>query len=563
VSAVNTDGPDPASHGAPPPGATEPDGAIGSAAVPAAEPEGGANTARNSATVAIWTLLSRATGLIRVVIIGAVLGATYFTNSFQTAVIVPNIVFSLVAGPVLTMVVVPGLIGAMEKGGTQRAREVFTRVMGWLLVLALGVVVILLLAAPLLAWTLSFAIPDPVERARGLRMTTLLLWLVIPQLPIYCLAHLGVAAQRARGKFALSAAAPAMENIGLIVAVVIAGCLWGSGIPMGRVPVAMVVLLGLGSTGAVGLHAALQLFGTARVGLLGWPSPRWRRDPEAREVTRLLRRSVGVASLPGLSMYVLLALAGSVPGGAWVVQMSYSVLYALSYLSSRAVGMASLPELAEAVRRHDAAGFGVVWRRGLAYALIAGVPLLVMLGILGGPTANILADGAMHDSALLAPMGVCLTLVAVAQLITGLSDLGNQALYSRSEDRVPRLASRVTLVVTVVLAAASLLGPTGGVRLAWLVAAILAGELVSTALVLGRIGHAIRPERFVDRSALRATLAGALAMVPFSVLTWWVQHRFASGQLGTLAVLCVGGALAVAAYGLVLRTLWRRSPSAS
>jgi hypothetical protein len=52
-------------------------------------------------------------------------------------------------------------------------------------------------------------------------------------------------------------------------------------------------------------------------------------------------------------------------------------------------------------------------------------------------------------------------------------------------------------------------------------------------------------------------------MVPFSVLTWWVQHRFASGQLGTLAVLCVGGALAVAAYGLVLRALWRRSPSAS
>ena len=96
-------------------------------------------TARNSATVAIWTLLSRATGLLRVVVIGAVLGPTYFANCFQSTNVVPNIVFSLIAGPVLTMVVVPGLIGALEKEGEQRAREVFSRVMGWLLAIAFGV----------------------------------------------------------------------------------------------------------------------------------------------------------------------------------------------------------------------------------------------------------------------------------------------------------------------------------------------------------------------------------------------------------------------------------------
>jgi len=529
---------------------------------PVAKPGDGADdgqaTARNSATVAIWTLLSRATGLIRVVIIGAVLGATFFTNQFQTAVIVPNIVFSLVAGPVLSMVVVPGVIKAIDKGGLERGREVFTRVMGWLLTLAFGAVVILMLAAPLLGWTLSFAIEDPVERARGLRLSTLLLWLVIPQLPIYCLAHLGVAAQRAKNKFALSSAAPAMENIGLIVAVVIAGCIWGAGIPLSKVPIGMVVLLGLGSTAAVAIHAGLQLFGAARVGLLSWPSFRWRTDEDAKEVTRTLRRSVGVASLPGLSMYLLLALAGSVPGGAWVVQMSYSVLYALSYLSARAVGMAALPELAEAMRRHDPAAFGVVWRRGLAYALIAGVPLMVMLGVLGHPTADILADGAMRHSSLLVPMGVCLSLVAVAQLVTGLSDLSNQALYARDEDRMPRIASRVTLLVTVALAAASLLGPAhSGIRLIWLVGAILAGEVVSAVLVLGRMRSAIRPEAFVDRGALRATLSGAVAMAPVSVLTWWAYQRFAENQLTGLGVLCAGGVIAVGVYGLVLKKLWK------
>jgi putative peptidoglycan lipid II flippase len=514
-------------------------------------------TARNSATVAVWTLLSRATGLLRVVVIGAVLGPTYFANCFQSTNVVPNIVFSLIAGPVLTMVVVPGLIGALEREGDQRGREVFSRVMGWLLAIAFGVVVVLMLASPGLAWTLTRGIADPAERARGLWLTTLLLLMVIPQLPIYCLVHLGVSAQRAKGRFALSSAAPAIENVVMIGTVVAAGWYFGSGVGINDVPLSMVVTLGLGSTVSVALHASLQLFGTYRVGLLAWPSLRWRRDPEASDVTRRLSRSVGVAALPSLAMYVLLALAGSVPGGVFVVQLSYSMLYALSYLSARAVGMASLPELSEAVRREDTVAFGVVWRRGLAYALIASLPLLVMLTILGGPTANILANGELRHGSLIGPLGVCLALVAVAQLVTGLADLGNQALYARLEDRVPRLASRVTLGVTVAVAAASLLIPAGGGRLIWLVVAILAGELAAAAMVLAQIRRAIRPERFVDRRLLSGTLLGSLAMVPLSVVAWWVQRTYAPGQLATLAVLIVGGGLAVAAYGLVLKVTWK------
>lgn len=516
------------------------------------------DTARNSATVAVWTLLSRATGLLRVVLVGAMLGATYFANSFQATNVVPNIVFSLVAGPTLVMVVAPGLIGAVERGGVARGREVFSRVMGWLLTVAVALVAVLMVASPVLAWTLTRGIASPVDRAEALRLTTWLLLLVLPQLPVYCLVHLGVAAQRARGRFALSAAASTIENVVTIVAVVAAGVIYGTGLDLSRVPVGMVLLLGIGSTAAVSVHAALQLFGTYRVGLLGFPSPRWRRDPEARAITRRLARAVGVAGLPGLAMYVLFALAGSVPGGVFVVQMSYSVLYSLSYLSARAVGMASLPELAGAWNRKDASAFGGIWRRGLAYALIASLPLLVMLGMLGGPTANVVATGALRHSALLGPLGICLAVVAVAQLVTGLTDLANQALYARDDDRMPRIASRVALVVTVAFAVASLLGPDGGPRLVWLVGAMLAGELVALVIVMAHVRRAIRPEAFIDRPALRATVVAAVAMAPVVAVDWWVQRTYTGGgQLSTLAVLIVGGAVAVAVYGLVLKTTWR------
>ena len=41
--------------------------------------------ARNSVTVAGWTLASRLTGVLRVAVMGPVLGATYFANAFQTS----------------------------------------------------------------------------------------------------------------------------------------------------------------------------------------------------------------------------------------------------------------------------------------------------------------------------------------------------------------------------------------------------------------------------------------------------------------------------------------------
>src|SRR5262249_20684520 len=192
---------------------------------------------------------------------------------------------------------------------------------------------------------------------------------VAPQVPLNCVAQLGMAAQRARGRFALASAAPAVENLVLILTVVLAGWYYGSGLDLDHVPIEMVIVLGAGSTAAVALHAVVQLAGAAHVGLLARPSTRWRADPEAVAVTRRLARSVGVAACPAAGMYVLLALAASVPGGVFVVQLSYNVLFSLSYVSARAVSMAALPGLAHAAHREDSVTFGASWRQGLSYAL--------------------------------------------------------------------------------------------------------------------------------------------------------------------------------------------------
>jgi peptidoglycan biosynthesis protein MviN/MurJ (putative lipid II flippase) len=521
--------------------------------------EGGpGTTARNSAIVAVCTLASRATGLLRVVVIGAVLGPTFFANAFQASYSVPNIVFTLIAGPVLSMVLVPSVVRAVGGGGLPRARQVFGRVTGWLLVVSSAVVAVLMLASPAIAWTLTIGIPDPAMRGRALWLTTLLVLFVAPQIPLYCLADLGMAAQRARGRFAFAAAAPAVENLGQVLTVAVAGWYYGAGPEVDRAPLSMVILLGAGCTGAVALHAALQLGAAARAGVLARPSLGWRRDAEATEVTRRLSRSVGVAACPALAMYALLALAASVPGGVFVVQMSYAVLFALSYLSARAVSMAALPGLARAAHQEDVTGFGSAWRQGLSYAVTASLPLLVLLAVLCGPTAHVLANGELSHSAVVGPLAACLAVVAVAQLVGGLGDLGSQALYARLVDRVPRRASALALGVTLAVALATVALPSGA-RLIGLVVAILAGELATAAVVLTRVRREIRPERFVDRRAVAGAALAAVAMAPVAGLTWWAQRAYAGGTAAVLAMLCLGGLLGLGVYALVLRgTLWRR-----
>jgi putative peptidoglycan lipid II flippase len=116
----------------------------------------------------------------------------------------------------------------------------------------------------------------------------------------------------------------------------------------------------------------------------------------------------------------------------------------------------------------------------------------------------------------------------------------------------------------VLVATAALLVPAGGLRLVWLVVAILAGELAAAGMVLTRLRREMRPQRFIEPRAVGGALVAAVAMVPVVAVVWWVQHVYSGGQLSTMAVLTVGGIVAVGVYALVLRaTMARRTGAAS
>src|ERR1700752_4022708 len=173
-------------------------------------------TGRSSATGGAWTLVSRAPGLGRMTVIGAVFGPTFFANTFVATNTIPNIVYLSIAGTVLSAVVVPAIMRTTADTGTGSAVVLLGRLAGFLLLMTGAVSVLLLLSSPLIARLLTFGIADAATRGRAEHLTVVMLVFVAPQVAFYMIATLGAAAQQARGRFALAAAAPALENVGVM-----------------------------------------------------------------------------------------------------------------------------------------------------------------------------------------------------------------------------------------------------------------------------------------------------------------------------------------------------------
>ncbi|HEY2205852.1 MAG TPA: lipid II flippase MurJ [Pseudonocardia sp.] len=523
--------------------------------------EGEAGPVRASWTVGLWTAVSRLVGLTRVLIFGAVLGPTFFANIFQAGYVLPNTVFTVMAGPVLEMVVIPTLVRAVAGGGTALGALVLGKIAGRLLGLAAACAGGLVLLSVPLAWLLVAAVP-PAEQARGALLGAILIAFVAPQVVLYAVVGLAVAAQQSRGRFALAAASPCVESLGTIATVLGAVAVFGPGPEIDHAPVAMVVLLGVGNTVSVLAHAGLQVFGAARVGLLTRPRPGWRADPDARDALRRIVRSVPVAAGPAATGYGVTLLAATVPGGVMVVQLSYQVFYALSYVGARAVSMTALPRLSRASAEGDRVLFAGAWRMGLFYAAIAALLPMCLLALLAAPTADLLANGELRRAGLIAGLTACLVVVAFAQFLGGLHDYGRQALYSRLDDRGPRAASLLAAAMTALVAASTLLIPSAEQRPAGLVVALLVGECVGAATVLSRVRSGIRPETMTDRRsvAIAAAAAGAaLSVGAASRLAFDVVGLSRPAELAWLLGCGLVSAIAYAAVVLVLRRALRPS----
>src|SRR6202158_434479 len=180
--------------------------------LPADPDAGGISTAdvslvRSSSIMALGPLASRGTGFLRTLVLVYALGVTEVANAYNNANTLPNTVYDLMLGGILTSVVVPLLVNAAKRDrdrGEAYDQRMFT--LGTVALLALTVLATL--AASLLVDLYAHAITGP-ER----HLMVIFAYFFIPQIFFYGVSSLAGAVLNARGHFAAPMWTPVINNL--------------------------------------------------------------------------------------------------------------------------------------------------------------------------------------------------------------------------------------------------------------------------------------------------------------------------------------------------------------
>lgn len=471
----------------------------------------GAGAARDTLTVAIWTMVSRVTGVARVIVIGAVLGPTFFGNSYQLTNVLPNLIFyGFLAGSLLSSLLVPALVRHIDAGDGAETGRVAGGFLGveWLMLLAAAPVAILL--APTL-------LPNG-ESVRVLAV------LAVPQLFCYAMVASATAVMYAKRRYLLAAAAPALENLGVIAVLLLAGALYAQ--PADEtVPTGAVLLIGGGSTLAVVMHAGIQWWGARRCGVTLLPRAGW-FDPDVRRIVRRAARSMAQAGLLAAQILLLLALAGQVAGGTVALQMSLNFYHLPLAIAAAPVGLALLPRLSRMIEEDQAEAFAEAYLRAVGLALFLVIPAAAGYVVLAVPLANTVAVGQMSSAAGVAMVTGSLVALSIGLAGEALFVISTQAAYARGDAWtplrsmalqsiicsflvVPALSVDGTARVTVLAGAFAAASVVGGVHLTWCVRRGLAPSP-------HRLGPTLA--RTLGATALMAAVAWTVAAVVVGML---------------------------------------------
>lgn len=499
----------------------------------------GAGAARDTMTVAVWTMISRVTGLARVIVIGAVLGPTYFGNSYQLTNTLPNLVFyGFLAGSLLSSLLVPALVRHIDAGDGDETGRVAGGFLGVEWSILLVVAPLAILAVPLFLpngeWALVLAV------------------LAIPQVFCYAMVASATAVMYARRRYLLAAAAPALENLGVIAVLVLAGFLFGDP-ANGSVPTAAVLLIGGGSTLAVVMHAGVQWWGARRCGVTLMPRAGW-RDPDVRQVVRRAVSSMAQAGLLAAQILLLLAMAGQVAGGTVAMQMSLSFYHLPLAIAAAPVGLALLPRLSRMTGEGEARDFADAYQRAVGLALFLVVPAALGYLVLAIPLANVVAAGDMSTAAGVAMVAGSLSALALGLVGETLFVISTQAAYARSDARSPLRSMMLQAVVCVALVV-----PAGFVDGRALIAAL--GGAFAVASVVGGLHLSFRVRRGLAPATNRLwpsvvrTVSASIAMAAVAWSVAAVAMATLEGTSGWLTASVAGTLAGAAVYLGVHRSL--------
>jgi putative peptidoglycan lipid II flippase len=210
-----------------------------------------ANLIRSSSVMGLGTIISRATGLIRNLLLVAALGTGLLGDAFNVANTTPNIIYNLLIGGALSAVFVPLIVQSFrqEDGGSAYISRLLSLIASALLFITIAA----MLLAPLL---ISLYAPTFAGRSRDVTLAFTLYCL--PQILFYGLYGILGQIANAKEKFGPMMWAPIANNL-LVIALFSYFISVTDEISLETISDSQIALLGLGSTVGIALQAVILI----------------------------------------------------------------------------------------------------------------------------------------------------------------------------------------------------------------------------------------------------------------------------------------------------------------
>ncbi len=347
---------------------------------------------RSGVIVSAMTMLSRVLGLVRDVVIAALLGAGSGADAFFVAFKIPNFMRRLFAEGAFNQAFVPVLSEYATRRSREEVRELLDAVSGSLTVVLALITAAAMLLAPWLAWLFAPGFGRDPEK---LALTADMLQLTFPYLLLISLTAFSGSVLNTWNRFAVPAFTPVLLNLSLIGA-----ALWLT--PLMETP-SLALAWGVLIAGAAQL--AFQVPFLLRLGLLPKPWPNFRHDG-VRRILKLMTPALFGVSVSQINLLLDTVLASLLAAGSvsWLYYSDRLVELPLGVFGI-AIGTVILPALSKRHAEKSQEHFAKMLDWALRAVLLVGLPAALALAVLAEPLLiSLFHYGAMteHDIAMAA-----------------------------------------------------------------------------------------------------------------------------------------------------------------
>lgn len=517
--------------------------------------------ARSSLLMALGTVVSRATGLIRQVLQAAALGTGLLASTYNTANTVPTSLYTLVIGGALNAVLVPQLVRARATeadGGKAFEQRLVTLV---LCVLATGTA-LAVWAAPQIV---GLYMRDTADSHEAFELTVVFARFLLPQIFFYGLFGILGQVLNAREKFGAMMWTPVLNNVVLVG-------MFGAYLGLMTVPervedvtATQVRLLGLGTTAGIALQALALIPFVRAAGFRFRPRFDWRGTGLAKSVHAakwtLLFVLVNQVALTVVTNFANAADQALPDAGAGYTAYMYAQTIWMLPQSIVTVSLvtALLPRMSRAAAEGRVPDLRADLSRALRVTGVVIVPTGFLFLALGPQISALLFAHGAADAATARPLGQMLQAFGIGLIPFSAQYLLLRGFYAFEDTRTPFFMATWIAAVNVALVSGCHLVLPARWAVTGMAGAYTVSYLAGLAVTAWRLRRKLGGR--LDDGEVRRTYTRLLGAAALAAGLGWYAARACAASLGAgtwpTAVSLAAGTAAMAAAYLALGRLMR------